>query len=71
MGRCRSHGAGGSHAFRLTHMKWSFQIARIAGIEVKIHATFFLLLAWYGWDEYTRAGSAAAVQGILFILALF
>ncbi len=27
-------------------MRGSFPIARIAGIEVKIHVTFFLLLAW-------------------------
>lgn len=52
-------------------MRWSFQIARVAGIDVKIHATFFLLLAWYGWMFYEQGGAPAAVQGIVFILLLF
>ncbi|MEO8205183.1 MAG: site-2 protease family protein [Chthoniobacterales bacterium] len=52
-------------------MKWSFKIARIGGIDVKIHATFPLLLVWVGWTNYVQAGSAVAIQGIIFILALF
>ena len=27
-------------------MKWSFPIARILGTELRIHLTFFLLIAW-------------------------
>jgi Zn-dependent protease len=30
-------------------MSWSFRVARIAGIEIRIHVTFFLLLAWIAW----------------------
>jgi Zn-dependent protease/predicted transcriptional regulator len=52
-------------------MKWSFKIARIAGIDVRIHVTFVLLLAWIAWSNYTRAGADAAQSGVLFILALF
>lgn len=52
-------------------MRWSYQIARVSGIDVKIHVTFFLLLAWYGWMFYQQGGTPAAVQGILFILLLF
>ncbi|MFL6536683.1 MAG: hypothetical protein ACJ8JD_00690 [Chthoniobacterales bacterium] len=38
-------------------MRWSFHLARIAGIDVKIHGTFFLLLAWFGFVFY-RQGEA-------------
>jgi len=30
-------------------MRWSIKIARIAGIEVRIHITFLLFLAWIGF----------------------
>ena len=49
-------------------MRWSFRIARVAGIDVKIHLTFLLLLAWIGFAHYQQGGPEAAAQGILFIL---
>lgn len=52
-------------------MRWSIRIARVAGIDVKIHLTFLLLLAWIGWSYYRKGGTEAAVEGILFILLLF
>ena len=52
-------------------MPWSFRIARIAGIEVRIHITFLMLLAWIGIADYTRGGMGAAVNGVAFILLLF
>jgi Zn-dependent protease/CBS domain-containing protein len=52
-------------------MRWSFHLARIAGIDVKIHGTFFLLLAWFGFIFYRQGGSAAAIDGILFVLLIF
>ncbi len=52
-------------------MRWSIKIARIAGIEVRIHVTFLLFLAWIGFTYYQVGGSAAAAEGVLFILALF
>lgn len=52
-------------------MKWSFHIARIAGIDVRVHATFFLLLAWFGFAYYEAGGAAAAASGLAFILLLF
>ena len=52
-------------------MSWSFPIARLFGSEIRIHVTFFLLLAWIGIAHYQQGGTPAAIQGIIFILALF
>ena len=53
-------------------MKWSWRIARVAGIGIYIHATFFLLLAWIAFAEYRHAGTiGAVVEALAFILALF
>lgn len=52
-------------------MKWSFPIGRIAGSELRIHLTFFLLLLWIGIAAYRSGGTAAAVDGIAFIVAVF
>ncbi|PKN88646.1 MAG: site-2 protease family protein [Chloroflexi bacterium HGW-Chloroflexi-8] len=53
-------------------MKWSFKIARIAGIDVRIHSTFLLLIAWIGFSYWISQKSIVAVlNGILFILLLF
>ena len=52
-------------------MAWSFTIARIFGSEVRIHVTFFLLLLWIGVAHYQHGGMPAAIQGVIFILALF
>lgn len=52
-------------------MKWSFPIGRIAGSELRIHLTFFLLLLWIGIVAYRSGGTAAAVDGIAFIVAVF
>ena len=52
-------------------MKWSFHLARIAGIDVRIHATFLLLLAWFGVVYYSEGGQAALFSGLSFLLLLF
>ena len=52
-------------------MRWSLKVASISGIEVRIHLTFLLFLAWIGFSYYRVAGLPGAVQGVLFILALF
>lgn len=52
-------------------MRWSFRIARVSGIDVKIHATFFLILVFYGWLYYQSGGLASAVGGVIFVLLLF
>lgn len=53
-------------------MKWSFKIARFAGIDVYVHATFLLLLSWVGWQYWLAEGKVSAViAGVGFILLLF
>mgnify|MGYP005843593739 FL=1 len=53
-------------------MKWSWRIGRVAGIDVHVHATFVLLIAWVGLTYWVQDSSiAAAVSGVGFILALF
>jgi Zn-dependent protease/predicted transcriptional regulator len=52
-------------------MKWSIRFARIAGIDLKIHLTFLIFLAWIGFTYYANGGSEAAVRGVLFIVLLF
>ena len=52
-------------------VKWSYPIARVSGIELKVHATFLLLLAFVAWMYYQNGGWLAALTGIVFICLLF
>lgn len=53
-------------------MPWSWKFGRIAGIDVYVHATFFMLLAWIALSYWRESQSfAAVVEGVGFILALF
>lgn len=52
-------------------MRWSHSVGRLFGIEIRIHVTFWLLLAWLGFSFYTVGGLTAGLMGVLFIMALF
>jgi Zn-dependent protease len=52
-------------------MGWSIPLGRIAGTEVRIHLTFFLLIAWFAVSAGARGGQAAAVDAVIFLLAVF
>ncbi|WP_370048336.1 MULTISPECIES: site-2 protease family protein [Salipiger] len=52
-------------------MGWSFPIGRLFGSELRVHATFFLLLAWIAVSAWSYGGPAAALQNVAFVLALF
>ncbi|WP_371038443.1 site-2 protease family protein [Rhodosalinus sp. FB01] len=52
-------------------MTWSFPIGRLFGSELRVHATFFLLLLWVGWVAFSDGGWPAALENILFVAALF
>ena len=52
-------------------MAWSFAVGRLLGSELRVHVTFFILLAWVGFAAYAEGGLPAALDNILFVLALF
>lgn len=52
-------------------MRWSVRLARVAGIEVRLHLTFLLLLAWLGLTFLAQAGPAGAARGLGYVLGLF
>jgi Zn-dependent protease/CBS domain-containing protein len=53
-------------------MKWSIRLGKLAGIDVYLHFTFLLLLAFLGFT-YWRATQdvGSSLQGMAFILSLF
>lgn len=52
-------------------MSWSLTIFRVAGIQLRIHVTFLLLIGWLAFRYYTEGGTAAAAGRVFFILLLF
>jgi stage IV sporulation protein FB len=52
-------------------MTWSFSIGRLFGSDLRVHVTFFLLLAWIGFAAWSAGGWPAMVQNLTFVLALF
>src|SRR6266700_1505179 len=52
-------------------MGWSLPILRVAGIQLRIHVTFLLLIGWLAFGYYAEGGSTAAAARVLFILLLF
>ncbi len=53
-------------------MKWSFRIATVAGTEVRIHATFFLLLLFFAMQGMENGGGVSgALSAVLLVTAMF
>ncbi|MEP7052506.1 MAG: site-2 protease family protein [Pseudomonadota bacterium] len=52
-------------------MRWSFRIARVAGIDVRVHATFAFALLWFALGFSDQGGLRGAAFGVLLISALF
>lgn len=48
---------------------WALRIGTLAGIPLRVHATFLLLLVWFGHLSHTRTGDA--LGGIVFLLLIF
>lgn len=53
-------------------MKWSFKLGTVAGTEVRIHVTFFILLAFVAMQGMSGGqGMAGALDAVLFVSAAF
>ena len=52
-------------------MSWSLPVFRLAGIQLRIHITFLLLIAWLAFGYYSQGGSAVAASRVIFVLLLF
>lgn len=53
-------------------MKWSLKLGKLLGIEVYLHFTFLLLLAFLGFYYWNATQNVeAALRGVAFIVALF
>ncbi|WP_137699493.1 site-2 protease family protein [Marimonas lutisalis] len=52
-------------------MNWSFSIGTVRGTEIRVHATFFLLLAWVMVAAWMAEGPGAAVVNMAFIVTIF
>jgi len=52
-------------------MSWSFPIGHLFGSELRVHVTFFLVLAWIGGAVWFESGPAAAAVSLVYVLALF
>jgi Zn-dependent protease/CBS domain-containing protein len=52
--------------------RWSWSIGRVRGIELRVHATFVVLLVWFGLAAWQARGTGWAVAAeVIFIVALF
>jgi Zn-dependent protease len=51
-------------------MKWQWKLGRFFGIDVYIHATFLLIIAFVAWSHWAQ-GAARVMDGIVFVLAIF
>src|SRR6478672_6355771 len=52
-------------------VKWSYRLATVAGIQVRVHLTFLLLLGFYAWLYYLDGGLKAAASGVTLTLLIF
>lgn len=53
-------------------MKWSHKLGRIAGIDLFVHVTFWLLLVWVAISQYARERSIlGALAGVGFVVTVF
>jgi len=53
-------------------LKWSHKLGTIAGIDLFVHVTFWLLLGWIAISQYLREHSVvAALSGVAFVVTVF
>jgi len=52
-------------------MASSYTIGRFAGVDLKVHVTFFLLLLYFGFQGWSYGGPVGAAMSVAFISAVF
>src|SRR3954468_21046418 len=52
-------------------MRWAYRIGAVAGTDIKVHATFLLVVGWWALIGYSEAGAAGALFRALELIALF
>jgi Zn-dependent protease len=52
-------------------MKWSFRVARLSGIDVRVHASFALAVIYFALGFAVPHGLRGALFGVLLLSALF
>src|SRR5690349_8094941 len=55
----------------LPGMKWSLRLGRVSGIDVRVHATFALIVGWFALNFGQLGGLRGAGFGVRLVLALF
>lgn len=52
-------------------MRWSYRVARVSGIDIRIHITFLLIVFLFGAQWGGVHGTPGTVFGVVLVLALF
>src|SRR4051812_31827983 len=52
-------------------MRWTYTLGRVGETEIKLHLTFFLLLAYWAVGGYDAGGMAGAIGAVAMLIALF
>ena len=52
-------------------MRWTYTIGRVGETEIKLHLTFFLLLAYWAAGGYEAGGMSGAIGAVAMLIALF
>src|SRR3954453_8670291 len=52
-------------------MRWTYNLGRVGETEIKLHLTFFLLLAYWAMGGYEAGGMSSAIGAGAMLIALF
>ncbi len=52
-------------------MRWAYRIARVSGIDIKVHVTFLAIVLLFGANWGVQHGAAGFGFGVLLVAALF
>ena len=52
-------------------LNWSLKLFRVRGIQLAVHSSFFLLLAYAAWEGWPEAGARGALWNVATLVAFF